>query len=233
MPAFYSRLHFFLGQHIFMSAFAIFSEVFDSCSESFPEAVSAIAAAVAEAQQVRTGSSAPSSEWEIEYYFVALEACLVPLGEICSEVAKAAIYTFRQLWPDREPPKQFAALAHSLHMSGDRLDDWRGSAARAGADKLLEFIVSWYETLNLDSFKTLRIRSAQLSDPARVSKRKDTAYLLASYANTSVFIPDPEGSIEDYGDDDDDDDDDVDLDEIIDEVIEMEPAPSSAPAGDG
>jgi hypothetical protein len=178
---------------------------------------------------VRLGSSRAPSEWDIEDYLIALEACLIPLGESCSEVVKAAIHACGQLWPGQDPPKEFAALAHSLRNSGDRLDDWRGSAARAGADKLLEFLVSWYDDLNLDSFKTLRTISINLSDPARISKRKDTAYLLASYADTSIFIPDPEGSIEDYGDDDDEDDD-ADTDEIIDEVIA---APSSAPEGDG
>jgi hypothetical protein len=72
---------------------------------------------------------------------------------------QAAIHTHAVLYPSVKTPPTCKGLAEILMDSGDCLDEWRASAARAGADEALSFILSWYEGINLDVHKTMHIGS--------------------------------------------------------------------------
>ena len=57
----------------------------------------------------------------------------------------------------------------------DRLIEWRESAARVGADEALCWILSTYETLDLDKIPGVRVASKWITDPKLVEKRERKA----------------------------------------------------------
>ena len=60
----------------------------------------------------------------------------------------------------------------------DRLIEWRESAARVGADEALCWILSIYETLDLDKVPGVRVKSKWITDPKLVAKREKKAQLI-------------------------------------------------------
>ncbi len=136
----------------------------------------------------------------------------------------AAIHTFRALWPKIEPPKKIEELAEYLLTSEERLIEWRESAARAGADEALAFVLSWYEGIKLDVLQTMRTGSKWIEDPELIQQRRQRAYSFVQYADIHNFVEAPE--------DPDDGEDDEEESEEVDEEIEAEANPSTAdPSG--
>ena len=127
----------------------------------------------------------------MEDHLVALNARLAPLKIIGVDLLDVAIHAFRALWPDVPSPKKVPELVEWLMASDSRLDEWRGSAARAGADEAMAFILSWYEEIKLEAVQTLRTGSKWITDLEHIRKRQETAYNLAQYAATTNFIKDP------------------------------------------
>ena len=82
--------------------------------------------------------------WQIDDHLIALAHRLVPLQMLGMEVFNAAVHTFCVLWPDDKIEMTPKKLAERLMGSGPRLDQWRESAVRAGADEVLSVILSWY-----------------------------------------------------------------------------------------
>ena len=82
----------------------------------------------------------------------------------------AAIRVYKVLWPGCEAPVVVDELAKCLMASEERLDDWRSSAARVGADEALTYVLSWYKELDLEMLKTVRDGSKWLSDPERIGR---------------------------------------------------------------
>lgn len=76
-------------------------------------------------------------------------------------------------------------------MRKSRLDEWRESAARVGADEALSFALSWYDGINLDVLQTMRADSRYLSDPELVAKRRERAYSFIPYADVHKFVEGP------------------------------------------
>jgi hypothetical protein len=104
---------------------------------------------------------------------------------------QAAIRTHAALYPEVKTPPTCKRLAEILLDSEDRLDEWRASAARAGADEALSFVLSWYEDIDLNVLKTMRIGSKWTSELELIQKRQETAYAIAQYADMHTFIEDP------------------------------------------
>ena len=69
----------------------------------------------------------------------------------------------------------------------ERLQLWRSSSARAGADAALAFIMSWHEDVELEKIETLRKGASWTTDPALIAKRQIAANYMAQYANTSLL----------------------------------------------
>ena len=138
----------------------------------------------------------------------------------------SAIRVYNVLWPGCEAPVVVDELAKCLMASEERLDDWRSSAARVGADEALMYVLSWYEGLNLDALKTLRDGSKWLTDPDHIRRRQELAHSLIQYAPVHSFVPgervpQPEEiPIEGEGDEEDEE-------EFVDEEIEAD-TPSEA-----
>ena len=140
----------------------------------------------------------------------------------------SAIRAYNVLWPGCQAPVVVDELAKCLMASEERLDDWRSSAARVGADEALMYVLSWYEGLDLDALKTLRDGSKWLTDPDYIRRRQEFAHSLIQYAPVHSFVagervPQPE-EIPVEGEDDEEDEE-----EAVDEEIEADTPPGSAP----
>ena len=104
----------------------------------------------------------------------------------------AAIHTFTVLWPGVAAPKSIEELVRYLMASEDRINEWRESAARVGADEALSFVLSWYEGIKLDALQTMRLGSKWTTDPYLIKQRQETAYSFIPYANIHTFVEGPE-----------------------------------------
>jgi hypothetical protein len=52
-------------------------------------------------------------------------------------------------------PDEVQALLKWIPLASNRVDVWKESAARAGAEQALEFVLSWYPGINLDQLENL------------------------------------------------------------------------------
>jgi hypothetical protein len=119
-----------------------------------------------------------SVEWDQGDHLAALQARHKPLQTFGVDMLQAAIHTHAVLYPSVEALPTCKELTEILMDSGDRLDEWRASAACAGADEALSFVLSWYEGIDLDILKTMRIGSKWTSEPELIQKRQETAYAI-------------------------------------------------------
>ena len=69
----------------------------------------------------------------------------------------------------------------------ERLGAWRASAARAGAETALRFIVSWYPGMDLDHLAAQRA-SAEDNLAARAQRIAGRASYLAAFAPDDEFV---------------------------------------------
>ena len=53
-------------------------------------------------------------------------------------------------------PRTPSRTADWLEVVADRLEAWKGSSARAGAHRTLEFVKAWYPGLDLDRLAAFR-----------------------------------------------------------------------------
>jgi hypothetical protein len=107
------------------------------------------------------------------------------------ELRHAADDLYRLLWPTEMPPDELANLVKWLENAPDRLLDWKESAARAGADMALSFVLSWYKEVSLDQLQTRRADvEGSLSDENK-TRLLARACTIANYVNHSVFVKDP------------------------------------------
>ena len=92
------------------------------------------------------------------------------------------------LWPDMQAPRTPSWTADWLEVAAGRLEAWKGSAARAGARRALEFAKAWYPGLSLAQLATFRLEAqAELATVEDDLVRRATS--IAEYTDTSVFIP--------------------------------------------
>ena len=157
----------------------------------FPHSTPAATFAVKKVREKRARAGPIAAEWVVEDHLAALTARVKPLKIIGIDVLGAAIHTYRILWPDTEVPSAINKLAEALLESEERLDEWRESAGRAGADEVLSFVLSWYEDINLSAVQTLRADSKWILDPEYIRRRQECAYTLAQYASVHSFHADP------------------------------------------
>ena len=98
-----------------------------------------------------------------------------------SKLLDAGMHVFRALWPDAEMPRSPIVLAEALMNAGVRLTAWRFSAGRAGADEVLTYLCSWYETIDFDLVQTCRVASKFVSEDQWIERRKELADALQTY----------------------------------------------------
>jgi hypothetical protein len=159
----------------------------------------------------------PHATWTFPEIIHAAEAPLQVMGEHMKRVSEAGVGMTAALWPGAVTPDSFTRLARWLEAGPARLHAWRVSAARAGADLALRFIMSWYPELALDRLAAQRA-GAEPQLQAEADRIAVRASYLASFASHDEFqvertedggvvppddfgllLDDPEGSSEETG----------------------------------
>ena len=162
-----------------------------SSAVHFPHSTPAATFAVKKVREKRARAGPITGEWMVEDHLAALAARVKPMKVIGIDLLSAAIRTYRGLWPGKLVPTAIEGLVEALMESEERLGEWRESAGRAGADEVLQFVLSWYEDINLEAVQTLRAGSKWISDPEHIRRRQERAYSLAQYASVHTFHDDP------------------------------------------
>ena len=75
-----------------------------------------------------------------------------------------------------------------LEVTAGRLEAWKGSSARAGARRALEFVKAWYPGLDLGRLAAFRLE-AQAELAAVEGALVERAVAIDDYTDTSVFVP--------------------------------------------
>jgi hypothetical protein len=114
-----------------------------------------------------------------------------PITMLGYELRKAAKELCRLLWPTEMLPGELSNLIKWLETAPDRFLDWKDSAARAGADMALSFVLSWYDEVDLNQLETRRAGVEDTLRPETKTARLARACAIADFANKGTFIEDP------------------------------------------
>ena len=98
----------------------------------------------------------PASEFDIDDHLAALGARVAPLASDFQALMSASLKASRALYPDQPEVDSQEDLEGLLKGAKERLQLWRSSSARAGADAALAFIMSWHEDVELEKIETGR-----------------------------------------------------------------------------
>jgi hypothetical protein len=107
------------------------------------------------------------------------------------ELRRAAEELYRLLWPTETLPGDLANLIKWLENAPDRLLDWKESAARAGANMALSFVVSWYDEVDLNQLENRRASVEDLLRAETKTRRLAWACAIADFINKGIFVEDP------------------------------------------
>jgi len=158
----------------------------------------------------------------MDEHLVSVSTRLGPLKIMGIDLHQAAMDTVKTLWPDTPLPASVSELIELLKTSEDRLIDWRESAGRVMADEVLTIVLSWYENINLDILRTLRIGSKWSTDPELIKQRQEAANRFLDFAPVHTFCPDPNPEVKEEESEAIEEDED----EVVDEDIEVDPRPA-------
>ncbi|KAM0839714.1 hypothetical protein ACQ4PT_060137 [Festuca glaucescens] len=118
---------------------------------SFPETqATALEAARLMREERRAAGEEGSPYFSMEEHLAAMQARVAPITMMGHELRLAAEEIYRLLWPTEILPAELGRLVEWLNTAPDRIQDWKESSARAGADMALSFVLSWYEEVSLD-----------------------------------------------------------------------------------
>jgi hypothetical protein len=166
--------------------------VFSVVSAAFPETQEAALAAVDKQRGVhRAASEVGSPYFSMDDHLVAMHARITPITMLGHELWLVAEELFQLLWPTETLPGELANLVKWLETALDRLLDWNESAARAGADMALSFVLSWYEEVSLDQLESRRASVEDLLSAENKTRWLARACAIAVFFNKSVFVSDP------------------------------------------
>ena len=126
-----------------------------------------------------------------------MRARLATIQKLSLDALKAMKKFFRALWPNEIAPDTVRELAERLRDAQARMIEWRESTARVGADEALCYLLSIYETLELEKVTGVRDNSKWVVDPEHVEKRKKKAQSIIEFANLHEFCPHPNAPAED------------------------------------
>ncbi|KAK1665638.1 hypothetical protein QYE76_053797 [Lolium multiflorum] len=188
---------------------------------AFPEAQEAALAAAGKARDARRQATGEQSSdcFSMDDYLASMAARVEPITKLGWELRKAAEELIRLLWPTETLPQDLANLIKWLETAPDRFADWKDSAARAGADMALSFVLSWYTEVSLDQLESRRADVEENLPAENKTARLARACAIADFVDKRIFIADPNPPSDDE-------------EELEDEEIEMEsPPPANDPAG--
>ncbi|XP_047085294.1 uncharacterized protein LOC124696634 [Lolium rigidum] len=160
--------------------------------DCFPKLQEADVAAIL---AVRQEQSCPhlddTSHFTMEDHLAAMTARLGPMETLGRELRRTANEIFAVLWPTQSLPTDLGRLVQWLETAPARIDDWRESAARAGADMALSFVLSWYEEVSLDQLEGRRAGAEKTLSAETIKRRLARACAIAEYVHIDDFISDP------------------------------------------
>ncbi|KAM0929385.1 hypothetical protein ACQ4PT_001487 [Festuca glaucescens] len=165
----------------------------------------ALAAAGRERDARRAAGEAGSPSFSMDDHLAAMHARITPITMLGYELRQAAEELFRLLWPTVTLPSELANLVRWLEGAPDRMLDWKESAARAGADMALSFVLSWYEEVSLDQLETRRAGVEDALSAENKTRLLARACAIADFVNQSVFVDDPNAPEDDLEGDDEED----------------------------
>ena len=192
------------SKHLITSFFFFYFGSYPFClsTETFPQTDRAADQRVQAVRTQRAQEMPIDTEWDLDDFLVALQARMGPIQRIGRDVSDAATRLCHILWLKEPAPKTARSLAEKMEDAEDRLIEWRQSAARVGADEALSWVLSWYETLELEKIKGVRAGSRWTEDPEWVKRRQEFAYFLVQYADINNFHEDPNAPADDQPEDD-------------------------------
>jgi hypothetical protein len=154
---------------------------------AFPDSNETAAAALKEyrAEQKIVPSSDPKVKLTSGELVALAKGRLHPVAKLGRDLHKAIVSIFETLWPGRAVPSEIQALLQWIPLAPNRLDIWKESAARAGAEQALEFVLSWYPGVNLDQLENLREGGLAGLDRAKLRQR---AYAITECARTDALF---------------------------------------------
>jgi hypothetical protein len=154
---------------------------------AFPDSNETAAAALKEYRLER--KIVPSSDLKAELSSGELVALakgrLHPVAKLGRDLCEAIVSVFETLWSGRAVPGEIQALLQWIPLAPNRLDIWKESAARAGAEHALEFVLSWYPSVNLDQLENLREGRLAGLDKVKLRQR---ARAIAECVETDVLF---------------------------------------------
>ena len=118
-------------------------------------------------------------QWAIEDWLHSVRTRISAIRRRGEQTCDLVEDCCKALWPDEPVPEDLSALMEKVEEFQDRLIEWRESAARVGADEALCWILSCYETLDLDKVPGVRVQSKWITDPKLVEKRERKAQLIS------------------------------------------------------
>ena len=86
-------------------------------------------------------------------HLVALAARVAPLAADFQSLMAAGLKACGPLYPDSPDVSSQEELEKMLKGTKERLQVWRSSSARAGADAALAFIMSWHQDIELEKIE--------------------------------------------------------------------------------
>ena len=85
----------------------------------------------------------------LDEQLLSIEARLRPAHRMMRRLQRVGAQAVAALWPDMPALRTASRTDDWLEVAASHLEAWKGSSARAGARRALEFVKAWYLGLNL------------------------------------------------------------------------------------
>ena len=164
---------------------------FFALADFFPGHSQAVPLAIEDDREVRRANGeeiAANAPRIVDEQLLSIEARLRPVHRQMRRLQRAGAQAVAALWPDMPALRTASRTADWLEVAAGRLEAWKGSSARAGARRALEFVKAWYPGLDLDRLAAFR-SEAQAELEAVEGALIERAVAIAEYTDTSVFVP--------------------------------------------
>ena len=132
--------------------FFVLADFFPGHSQAVPLAIEADR----EARRANGEEIAANAPLTVDEQLLSIESRLRLAHRRMRRLQRAGAQAVAALWPDMPALRTASRTADWLEVATGRLEAWKGSSARAGARRALEFVKAWYPGLDLDRLATLR-----------------------------------------------------------------------------
>nr|XP_020163246.1 uncharacterized abhydrolase domain-containing protein DDB_G0269086-like [Aegilops tauschii subsp. strangulata] len=167
-----------------------YGKIEDLLDEYFPVYTVAASQAVEARRDERRldgATIAPNAPRTLTEQMLAIQARLQPVHRALRRLQRAEAQVVSALWPGTPVLCTVSRTSDWFVVAIGRIEAWKGSPARAGARRALEFIKGCYPGLNLDQLATLHAEAGEELD-AVASELYHHAAAIAEYTDTSVFL---------------------------------------------